>query len=160
MYFTFRKLRKRYLKMVKRYESQSRITTRNWLFSFTIRLHWAERTFYWHFVLSLRNLRLEILKSFDLDFTGQKLLVFCFSFFHFDDFLTTFVKDLMKKTTIFITNIKSPNSSYIFTKIWHLEIFDNETTACYKKLKNYAFWRLIFADVERKKKLILRIYQI
>ena len=81
MYFTFRKLRKRYLKMVKRYESQSRITTRNWLFSFTIRLHWAERTFYWHFVLSLRNLRLEILKSFDLDFTGQKPLVFLFFIF-------------------------------------------------------------------------------
>ena len=33
----------------------------------------------------------------------------------------------MKKPTIFITNIKSTHSSYIFTMIWHLETFGNET---------------------------------
>ena len=64
----------------------------------------------------------------------------------------------MKKPTIFITNIKSTHSSYIFTMIWHLETFGNETLK--KKKKNYAFWRLILTNVERKKSWILRIFQI
>ena len=34
----------------------------------------------------------------------------------FDDFLTTFAEDLMKKTTIFITNIKSTHNFLHFKK--------------------------------------------
>ena len=37
----------------------------------------------------------------------SKTLVFYFSFFNFDDFLTTFAKNLMIKWHVFITDIKS-----------------------------------------------------
>ena len=89
------------------------------------------------------------MKSFDLDFTGPpKNASFWFSFFHFDDFLTTFAKDLMKKPTIFITNIKSTQNFLHF----------------YKDLRSRNFWQwnngiffkkektdLILTNAERKK---------
>ena len=52
-------------------------------------------------------------------FTGPEIftcLVFYFSIVHFDDFLTTFAKDFMKKPTIFITNIKSTHNLLHFHK--------------------------------------------
>ena len=54
------------------------------------------------------------MKSFDLDFMGpKKTLAFCFWFFHLDDFLTTFAKDLIKKPPVFISNIKSTHNFLI-----------------------------------------------
>ena len=35
------------------------------------------------------------------------MLVLYFSFYHFDDFLTAFAEDFMKKQPVFIMNIKS-----------------------------------------------------
>ena len=57
----------------------------------------------------------------------------------------------MKKPTIFITNIKSTHSSYIFTMIWHLETFGNETLK--KKQKKLRFLTSDF-DKCRKKKIL------
>ena len=89
-----------------------------------------ERTFYWHFVVSLRNLRLAFLPKciisakfflskffWSFRFYGPKnTLVFCFSFFHFDNFLTTFSKDLIKKPSFAIMNIKSTHIFLHFHK--------------------------------------------
>ena len=86
----------------------------------------------------------------------RKMLVFYFSFNHFDDFLTTFAKDLMKKPPVLITNIKS---SFIINLYKDLRS-SNETTVFFKKWKNYAFWRLILRNVKRKKFWILWICQI
>ena len=66
----------------------------------------------------------QILKIFGLDITGPEK--HHFSLFHFDDFLTTFAKDLMKKLHVFIQVSKVLRTCYIFKKIWDLEIFDNE----------------------------------
>ena len=41
-------------------------------------------------------------------------------------------------------------TSYIFTKIWDLEILTMERQSFLKKWKNYAFWWLILTNVERK----------
>ena len=57
---------------------------------------------------------LKILKSFDLDFTGPKKR--SFFIFHFDKFLTTFAKHLMKKPTNSITNIESTHNFLHFHK--------------------------------------------
>ena len=47
--------------------------------------------------------------NFFLRFGGpSKTLVFQFSFFNLDDFLTAFRKDFLKKPPVFITNVKSP----------------------------------------------------
>ena len=86
-------------------------------------------------MLSLRNLRLVFspkyvisaklflsycksnFEKFWFRFYGpRKTLVFYFSVFHFDNFLTSFAKDLMKKPTIFITNIKSTHNFLHFHK--------------------------------------------
>ena len=56
---------------------------------------------------------------------SSKTLVFYFSFFNFDDFLTTFAKNLMKKWYVFITDIKS---SYKFL-------------LSHKDLKSRNFWQ-------------------
>ena len=57
------------------------------------------------------------------------MLVFYFLFFHFDDFLITFAKDLSKKPPVFITNIKSSEDFLYFHKGLRSRNFDNETTA-------------------------------
>ena len=91
------------------------------------------------------------MKSFNLDFTGPpKNASFWFSFFHFDDFLTTFAKDLMKKPTIFITNIKSTQNFLHF--YWDLEIFDNETTVFFLKKKKLRFLVVDFDKYRERKK--------
>ena len=59
---------------------------------------------------------------------------------------------LRKKLTIFITNIKSTHSFYIFTKIWHLEIFDNETTAFFLKMKKLCYLASNFDKCGMEKK--------
>ena len=54
----------------------------------------------------------------------SKAQSFYFSFFHFDDFLTFFTKNIMKKPPTFITVIKSSYINYYsLTKIWDLEFF-------------------------------------
>ena len=124
-----------------------------------------ERTFYWHFVLSLKNRRLVFLskciisakfflshwksnfEKFWFRFYGpRKMPVLYFSIFDFDNFLTTFAKDLMKKPIIFITNIKSTHN------FLHLEISDNETTTFLKilwKLHGNVFSLQISATIRK-----------
>ena len=88
--------------------------------------NWRERTFYWQFVLSLRNIKAMfqlkfiisaklllliykwIFKNFPYRFEGpSKALLFYFSFFDFDGFLTTFAKYLMKRPPVFMIDVKS-----------------------------------------------------
>ena len=70
-------------------------------------------------------------------YAPKKTLVFCFSFFHFDDFLTTFAKYLIKKPPVFKTNIKSTHNFLHFHKdlgsrnFWKRRPF-------LRKWKNYA----------------------
>ena len=71
------------------------------------------------------------------------MLVFCFSVFHFNDFLTTFASFSWQISKVLILPT--------FSKIWHLEIFDNETTVFFKKWKNYTFWHLILTNLGIKK---------
>ena len=60
---------------------------------------------------------LSYFEKFWFRFDGpKKTLVFCFSFFHFDDFLTTFAKDLIKKPPVFVTNTKSTHNLLHFHK--------------------------------------------
>ena len=86
-------------------------------------------------MLILRNLRLVFLpkciisakfslsyqksnfEKFQFRFCGSKRrLVFCFSLFHLDNFLTAFAKDLIKKPPVFITNIESNHNFLRFHK--------------------------------------------
>ena len=73
--------------------------------------------------MSYSNSNLEII-WFRL-YEPKNTLVFCFSFFHFDDFLTTFAKDLIQKPPVFITNIKSTHNFLHF----------------HKNLRSRKFWR-------------------
>ena len=80
------------------------------------------KEFYWQFLSSLgkiklafllkcmisANVMLPIYESYWFRFDRPlKTLVFYFSFFDFDDFPTAFAKSLMKKPSVFITDIKS-----------------------------------------------------
>ena len=88
--------------------------------------NWRERTFYWQFVLSLRNIKATfqlkfiisaklllliykwIFENFYYRFDRlSKTLLFYFSFFDFDGFLTAFAKYLMKRPPVFMIDIKS-----------------------------------------------------
>ena len=88
--------------------------------------NWRERTFYWQFVLSLRNIKAMfqlkfiisaklllliykwIFENFPYRFEGpSKALLFYFSFFDFDGFLTAFAKYLMKRPPVFMIDVKS-----------------------------------------------------
>ena len=49
-----------------------------------------------------------IFENFSYRFDGpSKMLLFCFSFLDFDDVLTTFAKNLMKRPAVFTIDIKS-----------------------------------------------------
>ena len=61
----------------------------------------------------------------------RKMLVFYFSFNHFDDFLTTFAKDLMKKPPVLIAKFIH-KSSFIINLYKDLRS-SNETTVFFKK---------------------------
>ena len=105
-------------------------------------------------MLSLRNLRLAFLpkciisakfflsnfEKFWFRFYGpKKTLFFCFSFFHFDDFVTTFPKDFMKKQTIFVTNIKSTHNFLHFQKDLRSKNFWQWNDGLFLKMKKLRF---------------------
>ena len=58
----------------------------------------------------------------------QKTLLFYFSFFDFDDFLTVFAKNLMKRTPAFIIDIKCSYKLLLSHKDLMSKIFDREAT--------------------------------
>ena len=77
----------------------------------------------------------------------SKTLVFYFSFFNFDDFLTTFAKNHMKKWHVFITDIKSSNKFLLSHK--HLESrnswqWNEGPLKFFAKLNGPAFSSFIF----------------
>ena len=114
-------------------------------------------------MLSLKNLRLVFLlkciisakfflsyykSNFEI-FTGPEsftALVFYFSIFHFDDFLTTFAKDFMKKPTIFKTNIKSTHNFLHFHKDLRYWNFWQWNDGLFKKAADF--------DKSRKEKIL------
>ena len=86
--------------------------------------NWTEETFYWQFLPSLWNIRVTlkciisaklallinqwIFENFSYRFDPlSNTLLFYFSFFDFDDFLTPFAKNLMKRPPVYMINIKS-----------------------------------------------------
>ena len=88
--------------------------------------NWTERVFYWQFLPSLWNIRVMfwlkciisdkllllikkwIFENFSYRFDRpSKTLLFYFSFFDFDDFLTTFEKNLLKTPPVFMIVIRS-----------------------------------------------------
>ena len=82
----------------------------------------------------------------------RKTLVFYFSVFHFDNFLTSFAKDLMKKPTIFITNIKSTHNFLHFHKDLGSRNFWQWNDALFwknEKTTLYAFWRPILTNKKK-----------
>ena len=91
----------------------------------------------------------------------KKRLIFYFSILHFDDFLTTFAKNLMRKPTIFITNIKiTHNFLHFHQDLRSRNFWQWNDGLFFKKWKNCAFWRLILTNLERKRFWILWICQI
>ena len=65
------------------------------------------------------------MKSFCIDLTGRQNATFYFSFFDFDNILTAFGKNLMKKPPVFMIDIKS---SY-------------KLLLSYKDLRSKNFWQ-------------------
>ena len=71
---------------------------------------------------------------------AQENASFCFSIFHFDDFLTTFTKDLMKKPTIFITNFNSTHNFLHFHKDLRSRNFWQGNDGLFKKMKELRYF--------------------
>ena len=94
--------------------------------------------------MSYSNSNLEII-WFRL-YEPKNTLVFCFSFFHFDDFLTTFAKDLIQKPPVFITNIKSTHNFLHFHK-------NLRSKSLLKKVKKLRF-SAADSDKCRKEKIL------
>ena len=84
---------------------------------------------------------------------SKSTLVFCFSFFHFDDFLTTFAKDLIQKPPVFITNIKSTHNFLHFHK-------NLRSKGLLKKVKKLGFLAADSDKCRKEKFWILWICQI
>ena len=76
------------------------------------------------------------------------MLVFCFSIFHFDEFLTTFAKDLIKKNPlVFITNIKINHKFLHFHKDLSSRNFWQWNDGPLKFCENCTETRFLFSNL-------------